>query len=71
MMIPSRSPAAIVEAIAVLAGDPERLAGLSAAGLAEASKRSLAAYHAGIAGSVKTLSREKDGLKMRGGQINE
>jgi glycosyltransferase involved in cell wall biosynthesis len=60
MIIPSRSPAAIVEAIEVLAGDPERLANLSAAGLAEASQRSLAAYHAEIASSVKTLSGEKN-----------
>jgi glycosyltransferase involved in cell wall biosynthesis len=52
MVIPSRSPAAIIEAIEALADDPARLERLSEAGLAEAAKRSLAMYNDTIAGSI-------------------
>jgi glycosyltransferase involved in cell wall biosynthesis len=50
MVIPSRSPEAIIEAIEILAGDPSRLAKLSEAGLAEASTRNLATYAENIIG---------------------
>jgi glycosyltransferase involved in cell wall biosynthesis len=56
MVIPSRSPEAIIEAIEALADDPARLERLSAAGLAEASKRSLAMYANDIAGSTERLT---------------
>ena len=56
MVIPSRSPEAIIEAIEVLATDPARLERLSAAGLAEAEKRSLALYNDSIVGSIERLS---------------
>ena len=52
MAIPSRSPAAIIEAVEALADDPARLERLSEAGLAEAAKRSLAMYNDTIAGSI-------------------
>jgi glycosyltransferase involved in cell wall biosynthesis len=50
MVIPSRSPEAIIEAIEILADDPARLAELSEAGLAEASTRNLATYTESIVG---------------------
>jgi glycosyltransferase involved in cell wall biosynthesis len=53
MVIPSRSPEAIIEAIEALADDPARLERLSAAGLAEATKRSLAMYSDSIADSIE------------------
>ena len=56
MVIPSRSPEAIIEAIEALADDPARLERLSAAGLAEASKRNLAMYANDIVGSTKRLT---------------
>jgi alpha-maltose-1-phosphate synthase len=56
MTIPARSPEAIIEAIEVLAGDPDRLARLSADGLAEANSRSLATYNNSIIESVERLT---------------
>ncbi len=56
MVIPSRSPEAIIEAIEALADDPARLERLSVAGLAEASKRSLAMYSNNIADSIERLA---------------
>jgi glycosyltransferase involved in cell wall biosynthesis len=56
MTIPARSPEAIIEAIEVLAGDPDRLARLSADGLAEANSRSLATYNDSIIESVERLT---------------
>jgi glycosyltransferase involved in cell wall biosynthesis len=55
MLIPSRSPAAILEAIETLAGDPERLEKLSAEGIAEAEKRNLTMYNETIIDSVQSL----------------
>lgn len=52
MVIPSRSPEAIIEAIEMLASDPARLERLSAAGLAEAEMRSFAAYADSIVASI-------------------
>jgi glycosyltransferase involved in cell wall biosynthesis len=59
MVIPSRSPEAIIEAIEILADDPARLAELSAAGLAEASTRNLATYTESIIGSLGSGSAPK------------
>jgi glycosyltransferase involved in cell wall biosynthesis len=56
MVIPSRSPEAIIEAIEALSGDPARLEILSAAGLAESEMRSLATYTDGIVDSIKRLT---------------
>ena len=56
MVIPSRSPEAIIEAIEALVDDPALLERLSAAGLAEASKRSLTTYSDNIADSIKRLT---------------
>jgi glycosyltransferase involved in cell wall biosynthesis len=53
MLIPSRSPEAIIEAIEALAADPAGLERLSAAGLAEAAKRSLAMYNDSIVDSIE------------------
>jgi glycosyltransferase involved in cell wall biosynthesis len=50
MVIPPRSAEAIIDAIETLAGNPARLAALSAAGLAEASTRNLANYAENIIG---------------------
>jgi glycosyltransferase involved in cell wall biosynthesis len=50
MVIPSRCPEAIIEAIEILADDPARLTELSEAGLAEASTRNLATYTESIIG---------------------
>lgn len=55
MTIPARSPEAIIEAIEVLAEDPAQLEKLSAAALAEAADRNVAAYNRGIAGSAAAL----------------
>jgi glycosyltransferase involved in cell wall biosynthesis len=55
MTIPSRSPAAIIEAIEALAEDPAQLEKLSAAALAEASSRNVATYTNRIADSVGRL----------------
>jgi glycosyltransferase involved in cell wall biosynthesis len=60
MVIPSRSPEAIIEAIEALADDPARLERLSAAGLAEASERSLAMYANNIADSIERLTGRGD-----------
>ena len=56
MVIPSRSPEAIIEAIEALTDDPAQLERLSVAGLAEASKRSLAMYANDIADSIERLT---------------
>jgi hypothetical protein len=56
MIIPSRSPEAIIEAIEGLADDPARLEMLSAAGFAEASRRSLAMYSDSIVDSIERLT---------------
>jgi glycosyltransferase involved in cell wall biosynthesis len=56
MVIPARNPAAIIEAIEMLADNPERLKVLSAAGLAEAANRSIAMYSDSIVDSVKRLT---------------
>jgi glycosyltransferase involved in cell wall biosynthesis len=56
MVIPSRSPEAIIEAIEALADDPARLERLSATGLAESTKRSLAMYSDNIADSIEQLT---------------
>lgn len=55
MVIPSRSPEGIIEAIEALADDPALLERLSAAGLAEASKRSLSVYANDIVDSIQRL----------------
>lgn len=52
MVIPSRSPEAIIETIEMLADDPTRLSELSEAGLAEASSRNLATYTENIIGML-------------------
>jgi len=52
MVIPSRSPEAIIDVIEMLADDPARLAELSEAGLAEASTRNLATYTESIIGML-------------------
>lgn len=62
MVISSRSPEAIIEAIEVLAEDPARLERLSAAGLAEASKRSLAMYANNIVASIEKLTHTRGSL---------
>jgi glycosyltransferase involved in cell wall biosynthesis len=59
MVIPSRSPEAIIEAIEILAHDPARLAELSEVGLAEASARNLATYTESIIGSLGGGSRRQ------------
>jgi glycosyltransferase involved in cell wall biosynthesis len=59
MMIPPRSPEAIIEAIESLADDPARLAELSEAGLAEASTRNLATYTESIIGLLGSGSAPK------------
>ena len=64
MVIPSRSPEAIIEAIEALADDPTRLERLSAAGLAEAAKRSLTMYTNGIVDSTERLAGQR-GLYRR------
>jgi len=56
MVIPARNPSAIIEAIEMLADNPERLEMLSAAGLAEAANRSIAMYSDSIVDSVKRLT---------------
>jgi len=55
MVIPARSPEAIVGAIEALAADPARLERLSAAGLAEATERNLATYTDSIIDSLGKL----------------
>jgi glycosyltransferase involved in cell wall biosynthesis len=62
MVIPSRSPGAIIEAIEILADDPTRLAELSEAGLAEASTRDLATYGESIIGLLGSGSAPWHGL---------
>jgi len=62
MVIPSRSPEAIIEAIETLAGNPAQLEMLSAASLAEATKRSFAMYSDSIAASIKRLIGQQGGL---------
>ncbi len=56
MMIPSRSPEAIIEAIEALADDPARLERLSTAGLAESTKRRLGMYSNNIIDSIERLT---------------
>jgi len=56
MMIPSRSPDAIITAIEALADDPAQLERLSASGLNEATKRTTAMYSEGIVDSIKNLT---------------
>jgi glycosyltransferase involved in cell wall biosynthesis len=60
MVIPSRSPDAIIGAIEMLADDPAQLERLSAAGLNEATRRTKAMYSDGIIDSIKTLTRLKE-----------
>jgi len=55
MVIPSRSPEAIIGAIEALADDPARLERLSAAGLGEAAERNLATYTDSIVDSIGRL----------------
>lgn len=57
MVIPTRSPEAIIDAIEALADDPARLERLAAASVAEAALRSRASYAASILDSltIKTL----------------
>jgi glycosyltransferase involved in cell wall biosynthesis len=59
MVIPSRSPEAIIAAIEMLADDPAQLEKLSAAGLSEAAKRNTATYSGSIVESIKTLTCHK------------
>lgn len=56
MVIPAHNPDAIVEAIEALADNPGRLEMLSAAGLAEATKRSFAMYSDSIVDSIEKLT---------------
>ena len=60
MVIPSRSPEAIIDTIEMLADDPARLAALSEAGLAEASARNLATYTENIIGMLGSGSAIAD-----------
>jgi glycosyltransferase involved in cell wall biosynthesis len=53
MLIPARSPEAIIEAIEELAGDQSRLEKLSSAGLIEAANRNPAAYAGRVVGSLR------------------
>jgi glycosyltransferase involved in cell wall biosynthesis len=55
MLIPARDPDAIVAALEELADDPARLGKLSAAGLAEATRRNVATYDAAVTESARTL----------------
>lgn len=57
MVIPSRNPEAIIDAIETLADNPGHLDRLSAAGLAEARRRSFAMYNGGIVDSIEELTR--------------
>jgi len=56
MVIPARSPEAIISAIETIADDPSQLERLSAAGLKEAAKRTTFMYGASIVNSIKTLT---------------
>jgi glycosyltransferase involved in cell wall biosynthesis len=60
MVIPARSPDAIIEAIEMLADDPAQLEGLSAAGMNEATTRTTAMYSDNIVDSIKTLTLRKE-----------
>ena len=60
MVIPSRSPEAIIDTIEMLADDPALLTELSEAGLAEASARSLATYTESIIGMLGSGSAMAD-----------
>ena len=55
MVIPSRSPEAIIAAIENFADEPAQLERLSAAGLDEAAKRTTTMYSNSIVDSIKTL----------------
>jgi glycosyltransferase involved in cell wall biosynthesis len=55
MLIPTRSPEAIIEAIETLVADRENLYKLSAAGLADARARNLTTYAENIVGSLLNL----------------
>jgi glycosyltransferase involved in cell wall biosynthesis len=59
MVIPARSPEAIISAIEMLTDDPAQLERLSAAGLNEASKRTTAMYSDSIVDSIKGLTGRK------------
>lgn len=65
MVIPSRSPEAIIEAIETLADDPARLERLSAAGLSEAANRSLTMYNDRIVESVARLTGRQGEAGLR------
>ena len=62
MVIPSHSPEAIIEAIETLADNPGQFEMLSAAGLAEATKRSFAMYSDSIVDSIERLTGRQGGL---------
>jgi glycosyltransferase involved in cell wall biosynthesis len=57
MVIPSRSPEAIIDAIEALVDDPELLESLAVAGLNEARRRSFAMYNSNIVDSIEELTR--------------
>jgi glycosyltransferase involved in cell wall biosynthesis len=65
MVIPSRSPEAIIEAIETLADDPAQLERLSAAGLSEAANRSLTMYNDRIVESVARLTGRQGEAGLR------
>jgi glycosyltransferase involved in cell wall biosynthesis len=62
LVIPSRSPEAIIEAIETLADNPGKLEMLSAAGLTEATKRSFVMYSDSIVDSIERLTGRQGGL---------
>jgi glycosyltransferase involved in cell wall biosynthesis len=65
MVIPARSPEAIIEAIEALADDPARREKLSAAGLAEAEKRSMAMYADNIIDSIEAVTIPQGAVRHR------
>jgi glycosyltransferase involved in cell wall biosynthesis len=60
MIIPSRNPSAIIDALEELADDPARLESLSRAGLEEAARRSTGLYNQAVTSAYAMITATND-----------